>query len=120
MSHAATRLKGDSAVNHVLDCRVERESAWVRKKSVTVRAEEVYRESLTYHTVEGFIPEGENLEKQRKKKIEEVKGSVKFLVNYENEKAWGEHVKSLVKQGNLLELAKCQNTDLSWKSYIFN
>ena len=39
VSHAATRLKGDPAVNHVLDCRVERESAWTRKKSVTVRAE---------------------------------------------------------------------------------
>ena len=93
MSHAATRLKGDSAVNHVLDCRVERESAWVRKKSVTVKAEEVYRESLTFHTVEGIIPEGEKWENQRKKKIEEVKGSAKFFVNYENEKGWAVHVK---------------------------
>ena len=29
-------------------------------------------------------------------------------------------IKSLVKQGDLLELAKCQGTDLTWKSFIFN
>ena len=34
VSHAATRLKGDAAVNHILDCRVERESAYTRKLSL--------------------------------------------------------------------------------------
>ena len=86
VSHASTRLKGDPAVNHVLDCRVERESAWTRKKSVTVRAEEVYQESLEFNTVAGIIPEGERWEKQRQKKIEEVKQSVKDKVNFDNEK----------------------------------
>ena len=40
---------------------MERESAWVRKKSVTVRAEEVYNEALDYTTVAGILPEGERL-----------------------------------------------------------
>ena len=107
-SHASTRLKGDPAVNHVLDCRVERESEWVRKKSVTVRAEEVYQESLDFNTVDGTIPDGERWQKQRKKMIEAVKQSVKDRVTYDKEKEWGGHVKHLAKQGGLLDLAKCQ------------
>ena len=87
---------------------------------MTVRAEEVYKEALEYNTVDGSIPEGERWEKQRRKKIEEIKESVKTQTKFDNEKQWGEHVQSLIKQGNLLELAKCQNTDLTWKSYIFN
>ena len=120
VSHAATRLKGDPAVSHVLDCRVERESAWVRKKSVTVRAEEIYQESLQFTTVGGIIPEGERWARQRVNRIDEVKEAVKSRVRFDNEKEWGEHIKSLVKQGDLLELAKCQGTDLTWKSFIFN
>ena len=68
----------------------------------------------------GIIPEGERWDKQRRKKIEEVKQSVKDRVSYDQEKEWGAHINTLVKQGNLLSLAKCQNTDLNWKSYIFN
>ena len=49
-----------------------------------------------------------------------VKEQVKSIVKYDNEKAWGDHIHNLVKQGNLLELAKSQHTDLTWKSYIFN
>ena len=111
----ANRLKGDPAVNHVLDCRVERESAWVRKKSVTVRAESVYNEALQFNTVAGIIPEGERWERQRTKTIQEVKESVKSQVKYDNEKQWGDHIKNLVQQGDLLELAKCQNTDIHEK-----
>ena len=120
VSHAATRLKGDATVNHILDCRVERESAWTRKGSTTVRAEEVYNEALQQTTVAGYIPEGDRWERQRNNAITEVKEAVKSQVRYDNEKHWGDHIKKLIKQGELLELAKCQNTDLTWKSYIFN
>ena len=40
VSHARTRLKGDSQVNHALDCRISRESEWTRKQSTTVKAQE--------------------------------------------------------------------------------
>ena len=71
-------------------------------------------------TVEGFIPQGESWKKQREQAIEAVKQQVKFDVNYEDEKALNEHVKSLTKQGKLLELARVEQIDLTWKSYIFN
>ena len=112
-------MKGDPAVNYILDRKVERESEYTRKKSVTVRAEEVYQESLSFTTIDG-IPQGERWEKQRREKIEEVKEAVKSQVRYDNEKVWSDHVKNLVKQGHLLDLAKCQNTDLTWKSFIFD
>ena len=119
LTHAATRMKGDGSVNYILDRKVARESEFTRKKSVTVRAEEVYQESLSFTTID-VIPEGERWEKQRRQKIEEVKEAVKSRVRYDNEKIWSDHVKNLVKQGHLLELAKCQNTDFAWKSFIFN
>ena len=119
LSHATTRMKGDPAVNYILDRKVERESEYTRKKSVTVRAEAVYQESLSFTTIDG-IPQGERWEKQGRQRIEEVKEAVKSQVRYDNEKVWSDHVKTLVKQGHLLELAKCQNTDLTWKSFIFN
>ena len=96
-----------------------RESEFTRKTSLTVRAEEVYQESLSFTTID-VIPQGERWEKQRRQKIEEVKEAVKSRVRYDNEKIWSDHVKNLVKQGHLLELAKCQNTDFAWKSFIFN
>ena len=77
MSHAATRMKGDESVNYILDCRVERESDWTRKSSVTVRAEEVYAECLNQNTVGGIIPEGERWDKQRVEVMGEIKEAVK-------------------------------------------
>ena len=51
---------------------------------------------------------------------EGIKETVKFSIKNYNEKIWGEHAKKLTKQGNLLALAKLQNSDLTFKSYIFN
>ena len=58
-----------------LDCRVERESAWTRKRSTVVRSEEVYKEALEFHTVAGIIPEGERWEKQKKQLVEDVEAA---------------------------------------------
>ena len=55
-THAATRLKGDSKVNQVLDNKLERESNFTRKKSITVEAESVYRFALNLNMVQGEIP----------------------------------------------------------------
>ena len=94
--------QGYMSLLRIMDCRVERESAWVRKKSVTVRAESVYNEALQFNTVAGIIPEGEQWDRQRTKTIQEVKESVKSQVKYDNEKQWGDHIKNLVQQGDLL------------------
>ena len=41
-SHAATRLKGDEAINRVLDNKIQRETKFTKKKSITVIAENIF------------------------------------------------------------------------------
>ena len=56
VSHARTRLKGDSQVNHALDCRISRESEWTRKQSTTVKAQETLDLVEDLNTVCGVRP----------------------------------------------------------------
>ena len=56
LSHTATRLKGDRKVNLALDNRLERESAYKRKKSVTVEAESIYKSAICQNTVQAEVP----------------------------------------------------------------
>ena len=48
------------------------------------------------------------------------KKKVKEYLNKETETEHAKKVKELIKQGKMLELAKKQQQDLTWKSYIFN
>ena len=56
VSHARTRLLGDSLVSHALTCKVSREAKQTRKHSVTVRAEQDYEHTVRLNTVGGDIP----------------------------------------------------------------
>ena len=79
ISHARTRLVGDRNVNHVLDCTVERESRYVRKKSTTAAAESIYNKAINLNTVQGEIPNFEYYEDGRRLKdkfILEIKDQI--------------------------------------------
>ena len=52
--------------------------------------------------------------------ISNVKRDVKLLVSVEEKGNILEHVQQLIKQGRFLEMSKCEQTDATWKSYIFN
>ena len=135
VTHCSVRLKGDARVNHVLDNRLERESALIRKQSVTVEAERIYKRALNYNMVQGEIPtdsaeltlsEGPVLilpgvqTTPSHKFITEVKNEAKSQVTVsENEKMLA-HVQTLVKQGKFLELTQVEKTDATWQSFIFN
>ena len=56
VTHCSTRLRGDYKVNLALDNRLERESNYTRKKSITVEAETIYNRALNYNMVQGEIP----------------------------------------------------------------
>ena len=74
VSHTRTRLKGDSKVNHVLDCTVERESHFVRKNSSTISSENTFHRVMRMITLGGDRPLfGENCEHQENKFEESVK-----------------------------------------------
>ena len=144
VSHAATRLKGDSTVNAVLDCKVLRESQFVRKQSVTVQAENTYQSVRNRNTVCGEIPgttpeniritvdgedgtetvmtlpgEGADLPPPQTF-INDVKEGVKNTVLMDANETSLKHCQSLIKQGKFLELTQLERTDATWKSFIYN
>ena len=55
-THCSTRLKGDSSVNLIVDNRLARETQLVRKQSVTVQSENIFKTALGRNTVQGEIP----------------------------------------------------------------
>ena len=127
VSHASTRLQGDDKVNIALDNRLNRESKLVKKQSVTVRAEEAFKSAYNYSCVQGEVPgatpltEKENVTSLLPEKfIEEVKNDVKVSVLHEENHAIFNHVQTLIKQGQFLELTKIEQLDATWQSFIFN
>ena len=122
ISHTRTRLQADSNVNHVLDCRVQRESQYTRKKCTSVAAEEVFTRALGRNTVQMEIPnfEYEDGDRDKRKFFNEVREEAKLNLYCSSNEKWIEHVKSLAQQGRYLELAAAQHEDVVWKSFMFD
>ena len=121
VSHTRTRLLGDKNVNHVLDCAIERESNYTRKKSTVVNAENQFQKALNLNSVQGEIPMfGELWEKEARIFRKDIKDTLQFNLGFEDENSWKDHVNSLVVQGNLLALASAEHSDAIWKSYVFD
>ena len=133
------RLKGDRLVNLLLDNRLQRETKLVRKKSITVQAERVYKSALNRNMVAGEIPgttpenicltlsetevltlPGEDPVPPSSKFIENVKSEAKSIINTEETQNQFKHISELVKQGKTLELSQIEKNDATWKSYIYN
>ena len=108
-SHATSRLKADDAVNLALDCKLQHESKWVRKDSVTVYSEN------HYHTAVELCDSN-----SRHTYIESIKRKIKQNINIEFSDMWYNHVKSLTVQGRFLELLRLENNHVTWRSLIYN
>ena len=120
MSLARTRLKGDSLVNHALDCRVSRESEWTRKQSTTVNAQAVFDAVEELNTVYGVRPGFEAVPATVEKYEKTVKEAVKERVIFENDRVLHEHVKTLVQQGHYNNLLRTSFTDATWQSFLYD
>jgi hypothetical protein len=122
LSHIRTRLQGDAIVNHMLDCQVERESEYVRKKCISVTAEKEYTRTVGSNTAQQEIPnfDYEGGDRDKMKFINEVREDAKLSLNCHNKEKWTSHVNTLVQQGQFLELATAQHEDVIWKSYMFD
>ena len=123
ISHTRTRLLGDPIVNHVLDSRLQRESNYTRKNCVTTTAEHEYINALGSSTgaqlqVPNFEYEGG--EKDKDKFVKEVKLEASTNLKYMNELKWKDHIKTLVQQGNFLDITSAQHEDIIWKSFMFD
>ena len=111
----------------------------MRKKSITVQAERVYKSALNRNMVAGEIPgttpenicltlsetevltlPGEDPVPPSSKFIENVKSEAKSIINTEETQNQFKHISELVKQGKTLELSQIEKNDATWKSYIYN
>ena len=45
-------MKGDKALNHALDSRLERESDWTRKFSTVVAVDQMYQENVLLQNIQ--------------------------------------------------------------------
>ena len=100
-THVDVRLKSDGIVNHALDSRIERESQYTRKQSITFSAEETYQQSLRQNTVQGEIPEFVASSTFRS----EIKDSAKAQARSQLFTEHTDHISNLLKQGPLLNLS---------------
>ena len=46
LNHAAMRIKGDKIVNLALDNKITREEEFVRKKSIAVKSQKIFNDSM--------------------------------------------------------------------------
>ena len=109
LAHSRTRLQGDAKVNHALDCKIQRESQWFKKKSTVCSAQGEYNSARSEHV---YSPE-ENLPAK-------VKETIKKNIALEHESKLLAHTQTLVKQGHLLSIAALEKSDAVWKSYMFD
>ena len=108
VSHARTRMKGDSRVNHAVDCTVERESAYIRKKSITVSSEQTFQSAMYLNAVGGDRPAfGDGWERQERDFDNDVSEQVNVSVNLKYSEEHMDKVEMLTKQGDFLYLAAC-------------
>ena len=103
LSYISMREKGDDLVNHCLDSQLDRESKWVRKRSIIVKSDEVYS------SVKGVHPTLKGKKKEAKK-----------ILTHEVSTIWHTHVKDLVVQGRFLDLLSMESNCMIWKSIMYN
>ena len=80
VTYAMIRTKGDKLVNHALDSRVERESAWTKKSSTGCEVDNIFRENIANNniTINTHSTVGE-----RKKLIEKAKKHMNISIKEE-------------------------------------
>ena len=103
-NYAIVRSKGDKIVNHALDSRLERETAWTRKNSTIVEVDNMWK---TYKEKNPTNPaqDKESYEVQNK----DVKIAKKFMKDSVKQQTlcdWNTRVKKLTFQGDFIKLPK--------------
>ena len=96
------QLKGDDLVQHALDHQLEREEAWLRQSSTIKSA----------HAIHCRVPNSRDWKK--------TKTLIKKSLVDECKIRWKEVVEPLLVQGEFMKIVYLENTDVSWKSLIYN
>ena len=95
------RIKGDKIVNLALDNKITREEEFVRKKSIAVKSQKIFKDSMFMNCVGGELPTfpDNRWDKEKAKMIDEIKVTIKAAAREENKIEQTEHLHTLVKQG---------------------
>ena len=122
VSHVRTRLQGDIRVNNVINCTLEREGSWTTKKSTAVECETSYITALNLCAIGGEAPtfSGEQASKLQQKFNLSVRKQVRTNLLMNHSEKIHDKVKFLAVQGRNLALAAAENSDLIWKSFMFD
>ena len=109
LNYASSRVKGDSLVNHALDCRLSREEQWTRKQSTVVKSQLTYQKSLNM-----TVPHYDH-EDPPTSSLTEIKDQIKVQVKVDFEEKWRSHVEQLIVQGSFLKLLEHHQTNATWQ-----
>ena len=122
LNHASIRLKGDNNVNTCLNNAIERESKYIRKKSTIVQSENIYTKAVQLNCVDGQLPSFSDNSWSRQKQTlsNNLKASVKTLLQNENRECQIQHLSTLLKQGEFLNFSIAEQQDPIWKGFIYN
>ena len=86
-----------------MDTRLERETKWVRKKSMIVKSDEVYSSVA-----------------QSDRTLEGKKKAAKQILTQEVSELWHSHVKNLLVQGRFLDLLTLERKCVVWRSIMYS
>jgi hypothetical protein len=124
-SHTRTRLKGDMAINHVLDSTLRREGNLSRTSGrlhTTTVAEATFQKVLSVTVPGGALPSAAG-EQDRQLEVQfshNIQTQVTSAVRAQQQLELENHVKSLTLQGHVLALAAAEKQDIVWKSHMYN
>ena len=104
-SYSRSRCKADNVTNLALDLKLNRESEWTRKISITKQCENIHSRAV-----------GANVNPP----WNSVQSDVKTILKEEVDDHWKSVVEPLLSQGDFARLLVTCETDLSWKSIMFS
>ena len=112
------KVKADCQVKMALDSQLSREKEWIGKSSTIVKCHEIFEKVSD----QMLIPTQENCfnyEASLSHQMPKLKEAVKTQVQLEYLERWNEKVKSLVIQGDFLNLLISEQSNVTWKSFIY-
>ena len=112
------KVKADSNVNLALQSQLNRESQWVGKSSTIVQCQTIFERVEE----DNMIPTSENcanLEETLRRQLPQLREATRKEVQLEYLNKWNDKVKSLVMQGDFINLLISEQSNVTWQSIIY-
>lgn len=106
LAHSRSRIKGDDQVQIAIDSKIQRESQWTKQKSTVTYSEQIHERAANHSNDSNSWPE--------------MKKSVKKCLQQDRDEFWKNKIEPLIFQGDFLKLLEQEESDLNWKSIMYN